>query len=231
MAVQFAQKNNEEKLSFSQALSNFFFERRKVLIAAVAAIFVIVIAVVIAAVARQSGLEKAYQSISDLMDEWSALAEGESAELAEEERIISSLEDIASSNKRNFAGARANLSAAEICFSKGEWQAAKGFYEAAAAVSAKYYTTGYALYNAAVCAEELGLLDEAMALFERAESCDSFPQKARCRFNIARIQERNGEEEAALESYKMMSALYPTSQWTSLARSRIIALEISQGAD
>ena len=229
MAVQFARKNSEEKPTLSQALSNFFMAHRKVLIASVAAVFVVVIAIVVVAVTRQSGLEKAYQSINDLMEEWSALSASEASDADAESRIITSLEDIASSNKRNFAGARANMSAAEICFAKEDWDAAKGFYDAAAAVSAKYYTTGYALYNAAVCAEELGLLDEASSLFERAEACASFPQKARCRFNIARIQEKSAGAAAALESYRTMIDLYPSSQWTDLARSRIIALEIAQG--
>ena len=229
MAVQFARKNNEEKVAVSQAISNFFMAHRKVLIAAVAAVFVAVIAIVIATVARQSGMEKAYQRISDLMEEWSALSASETPDAAAAEAIIASLEDVASSNKRNFAGARAALSAAEICFAREDWEAAKGFYEAAAGASPKYYTTGYALYNAAVCAEELGLLDEASSLFERAEGCQNFPQKARCRFNIARIQEKSFGVDAALESYRAMVDLYPSSQWTDLARSRIIALEISQG--
>ncbi len=231
MANQVARKNNEEKPSFSQAVADFFFAKRKVLIAAIAAVFALILALVIAAVVRQSRMERAYETISALMDEWSELSASDSLDAEAEEKIISSLEETASSNRRNFAGVRANLSAAEIYFSKEDWEAAKGFYEAAAAVSDKYYTTGYALYNAAVCAEELGLLDDALSLFERAESCASFPQKARCRFNIARIQEQNASEDAALESYRMLLDLYPSSQWTDLAHSRIIVLEISQDSN
>ncbi len=228
MAVQFERKNNEEKPTFSQALSAFFMAKRKILIAAVAAVFALVIVLVIVTVLRQSSMEKAYQRISDLMEEWSELSTNGLPDATREEEIIASLEDVASSNMRNFAGVRAALSAAEIYYSKEDWEAAKSFYEAAA-ISNKYYTTGYALYNAAVCSEELGLLDEASSLFERAENCSNFPQKARCRFNIARIQEQSEGAEAAIESYRMMVDLYPSSQWTDLARSRIIALEISQG--
>ena len=229
MAVQFAQKNNEEKPTLSQRLSAFFMAHRKVLIAAVAAVFVAVIAMVIATVVRQSSMEKAYQKIDELVQEWSALSSADGPPDTEaESRVIASLEDVASSNGRNFVGARANLTLAEIYYSKEDWDAAKGFYEATAAVSPKFYTTGLALYNAAVCAEEMGLLDEATALFERAEACANFPQKARCRFNIARIQETSEGANVALESYRAMVDLYPSSQWTDLARSRIIALEIAQ---
>ena len=229
MAVQFAQNNNEEKLTLSQAISNFFMAHRKALIAVIAVIFVAVIVMVIATIARQSSMEKAYLRISELTEEWSALSASEESDVEAESRVIASLQDVAASNRRNFAGARANLTLAEIYYSKEEWDAAKGFYEAAADASAKFYTTGYALYNAAVCAEELGLLEEATSLFERAELCPNFPQKARCRFNIARIQERSAGADAAIDSYKAMVDLYPSSQWTDLARSRIIALEISQG--
>ena len=229
MAVQLARKNTEEKLSFSQKLSNFIMAHRKALIAVIAAVFVLVIALVVAAVVRQSRMESAYEKVSALMDEWSALSTDGAPDAAEEE-IIASLEEVASSNRRNFAGVRANLSAAEICFSNEEWERARGLYEAAA-VSEKYYTTGYALYNAAVCAEEMGLLEDAISLLERAEHCEGFPQKARCRFNIARIQETSLDIAAALDSYRMMEDLYPSSQWTDLARSRVIALEISEGGN
>ena len=231
MAVQFARNNSEEKPTLSQAISNFFMAHRKPLIIAVAAVFAAVIVMVIATVVRQSGMEKAYLRLGELSEEWSALSSAEESNAAAEEAVIAGLKEVASSNGRNFAGARANLTLAEIYYSKEEWEAAKGFYEAAAAVSPKYYTTGIALYNAAVCAEELGLLEEALSLFERAEACPNFPQKARCRFNIARIQEKSSGADAAIDSYRAMVDLYPSSQWTDLARSRIIAIEIAQGGN
>ncbi len=226
MAVQFVRKNDEDKLALSQIIGNFFLARKKALLAIIAAVFAIIIAIAATAMIRQSRMEEAYERISTLLDEWTTLSASDSPDAAEEEAIIEALKDEASSNRRNFAGARANLTVAEIYFSKNEWESAKMFYEAAAAVSNKFYTTGYALYNAAVCAEELGFLDEALSLFERSEACSSFPQKARCRFNIARIQEQSAGIEAALESYRMMEDLYPSSPWTDLARSRIIAIEL-----
>ena len=83
-----------------------------------------------------------------------------------------------------------------------------------------------AYFNAGVCADEMGLADEAVDFFSQAVNTESFTQKPRAQFNIARVQEQNSRIEEALASYNVMLDLYPDSEWTDLAHSRIIALEI-----
>lgn len=225
MAVKFVSDGNEEKKSVSQAVGDFFLARKKILLSVLIAAVVILVAAVVVIGVGQRRRKNAYERIYLLMDEWGSIA-SDSGESAREGEIIAELQSIADANKRNYAGVRSAMSVAEIYFSKKDWAEAKEWYAAAADAPARFYTTGLCLYNAGICSDEMNMPDEAIDFFSRAIKLDSFTQKPRAQFNIARIQEQNSRIEDAIASYRLMVDLYPESEWTDLAHSRIIALEI-----
>lgn len=215
---------NEENRSFSEIVNDFFVAKKKLFISILIVVFLAVVAIVAFTAFNHSKMKTAFETIETCMTEWVDMYP-DNIDSTRETEIIQELEKTAAGNKGNFAGARANMSIAEIYFSKNDWAKAKDFY-AAAAVSEKFYTTGLALYNAGVCADEMGNPGEAIDFFTKAVNTSSFSQKARAQFNIARIQEQNSRIEEAIASYKVMLDLYPGFSLTDLAHSRIIALEI-----
>ncbi len=224
MAVR-VNSENEENRGFSQIVNDFFLARKTLFLGILAVLFLVVIAIAVFTGVSYSKRKAAYESIDACVNEWLEMYPDE-IDSERESEIIAELETTAAGNRGNLAGARANMSVAGIYFSKKDWTKARDFYVAAADASGKFYLTGLAYFNAGVCADEMGLADEAVDFFSQAVNTESFTQKPRAQFNIARVQEQNSRIEEALASYNVMLDLYPDSEWTDLAHSRIIALEI-----
>ncbi|MBO7421327.1 MAG: hypothetical protein J6U06_09435, partial [Spirochaetaceae bacterium] len=53
-----------------------------------------------------------------------------------------------------------------------------------------------------------------------------FADVPRVLFNIGRIEETRGSFEKAAEAYKKLTTDYPSDQWASLAKSRLVSLSI-----
>lgn len=229
MAVQFVNQDAEENIPLSLRVGNFFLAHRKIFLAGLLVVFAVVAALVTMTVVTRAGMASAYDRIQDLLTEWHALDPESADAAAAETGILDGLQEVAAENRRNFAGVRANLSLAEIYFAKEDWASAREFYKAAADVPGGFYTEGFALYNAGICAEQMNLPEDAASLFLRAAETESFSQKPRSLFAAARVQEQNGSTQKALETYRRILDLYPSSSWTELAHSRIIALELPAG--
>jgi len=63
-------------------------------------------------------------------------------------------------------------------------------------------------------------------MLKTAAESEGFAVVPRVLFNIGRIEETRGNIDKAVESYKKLVTDYPSDQWASLAKSRIITLDI-----
>jgi len=228
MSTQVVHEKNEMEATFSQKLNDFLVKYRTVFVVIVGVLVVAFAVLIIVTNVSERKSRVAYEKIETLVKDWEAAkaAPEQTGLTAKEDDILAQLLAVGKAGKSSFAGARAFMSAGEIYFSRKDWKNAQEQYLAAAKADARAYTAGNCLYNAAVCADEQGNSDEAVALFNRAIALESFPLKPRAYFNIGRIEEQRAHAEAAIAAYEKMAEQFPDDEWTMLAKSRIIALKI-----
>ena len=228
MSTKAAQENGAVKVSFSQKFNDFLIKNKVVLLSVVIAFSVVFIALVAVTVITENRNNAAFETLENVLADWDTArsAEDKSGLAAKEDELLASLGKVASSAKTSYAGARAYMTSAEIYFSRKDWKNAQEQYLAAAQAAPRAYTAGLNWYNAAVCADEQGLADDAVTWFNKSIESENFNLKSRALFNIGRIEEQRSNKDAAIASYEKMAEQYPTDEWTLLAKSRIIALQI-----
>lgn len=127
-------------------------------------------------------------------------------------------------SRRGVAGVRANMAAAELAFSKGEWGSAATYWTCAAEKSKKSYTASLCHFNAGVASENAGNLDAALASYKIASADSDFLLKAHAQFSLARSEEALGKKEAALADYQKLIDDAPDSSWGRLAKTKVLSM-------
>jgi lipopolysaccharide biosynthesis regulator YciM len=122
--------------------------------------------------------------------------------------------------------------AANIYHERKDWEKAREAWEASAAKGAATHLAPVSLFNAAVAAEEAGDQDAALEHYRRALAFADFPEAARAQFSAGRLEEKNGNTEAAIAAYSAVIDNWPQyTDWTNLAHSRILALELTENEE
>jgi tetratricopeptide (TPR) repeat protein len=141
------------------------------------------------------------------------------------------LDDLAALGKSasGYPAARAWFMAANIYHERRDWDKAREAWEASAAKGAATHLAPVSLFNAAVAAEEAGDPDAALEHYRRSLAFADFPEAARAQFAAGRIEEKKGNTEAAVAAYNAVIDKWPQdTDWTNLAHSRILALELAE---
>ena len=116
------------------------------------------------------------------------------------------------------------MAAADIDFDRKNWEESRTNWVLAAETQKKSYTAAICFYNAAVCSEELGDFDNAVAYFDKASQAEDFPLASKAMFNAARIEDQRMNYQAAAERYQKLNDTHSGTDWANLGKSRIIAL-------
>jgi tetratricopeptide (TPR) repeat protein len=141
------------------------------------------------------------------------------------------LDDLAALGKSasGYPAARAWFMAANIYHERKDWEKAREAWGAAATKGAATHLAPVSLFNAAVAAEEAGDPDAALEHYKRALTFADFPDAARAQFAVGRLEEKKGNAEAAVIAYNAVIDKWPQhTDWTNLAHSRILALELEE---
>lgn len=228
MSTKAAHDHPEGKVSFAQKINDFLAKSRTVIIVALAAFVIVLGAIFAFSVINDNRKATAFESVDTIVTKWEEArsAADKSGLSSSEDGFVASLQKVADANKANFGGTRANMAIAEIYFSRKDWQNAQKYYLAAIACSPKAYTAGINYFNAGVCADELGVAEDAVKYLTKASECENFAMKSRAIFNLGRVEEQRSNKDAALAAYGKLVEKYPDDDWTLLAESRIIALKI-----
>ncbi len=228
MATKGSPEKKAEKVTISQKFNNFLSKYRVVLLTVIIVFVCFFIALVGFTMITESNSNKAFETVESVVDQWeTARAATDKTGLpAQEDAFIVTLQKVASSNKTSYAGAHAYMTIGEVYFSRKDWKNAQEQYLLAAKAAPRAYTAGLAFFNAGVCADELGNSDEALTNLNKALACENFNLKSRVLFNIGRIEEQRTNKDAAIAAYEKMAEQFPNDDWTSLAKSRIIALQL-----
>ena len=218
----------EEKLSFSDKLGKWILKNRVVLISILVTIFVAAVVCVIAFSAVSKNTEKKFADLYALTTEYNAVVVtdlSEEEKFAESQAILTDVLAIADANAKNGVGIRAYMFAAEIQFANNDFANAADAWEKAAKANLKVYTAPLSFYNAAVCYEELGKYDAAIASLKKAIESDDFALKAKAIFNIGRLEETIENYAAAADAYNDIIQNYSSLEVYNFAKSRLIYLK------
>ncbi len=221
--------DREEKKTVSNVLADWIAKNRFILIGFVCVVVIVAVAIGVTSTVKTKKAVKGFTELDGLYYQLSVfqnktdVTEEEIA--AKEAETLSAVYVLAENNAKNPVGSRAYLLAAELEFKNKEYAKARTAYENAAAANEKAYTAPIAWYNAAICSEELGEIDSAIALIEKATDREDFVTAPRAMFNAGRMEEERGNYSSAKVWYNKINDKYPNDNWSNLAKSRLITLE------
>jgi tetratricopeptide (TPR) repeat protein len=219
----------EIKTSFGEKIISFIQRNRKGILFSVCTVFILLIGVIILVSVQDVLRKKAINEVEELNSKYEEIRyfiinDYNSSDLNE---LLSELDTFNKKNKKGFAGGKAWSITAQIYSAKEDWYNAEEAWLNSAKMGDKTYLAPLALFNAAVAAEELGKLEQAIVYLEKAIAHPyEFPSAPRAQFSIGRLYEQLNNYPAAAEAYRSVLINWQNIPiWPHLARSRIIAIE------
>jgi TolA-binding protein len=165
------------------------------------------------------------EKAQELEQQWAAEAD-ETKKQALEKELTELLARILSRYPRQYAAQRAYLLQADMAYRAKDWGKAAENYQVLARRFPRSYLAPLALLNAGVSFEELGDAKQALSSYRRAqERYRSSYLLPRVLFSIGRLLETEGDSAGALQAYNQLEDDHPDSNWTKMARNRIIQLK------
>lgn len=221
----------EKNVNPEKKIEGFVSNNRKILLIILCAILVIAVAVCVFIGVKDSLTKKSLSAIDSIEYNYTKNSSELSAEEIESRQatVLESLKPYIS--KFGIVGVRANLLAADVYFSQKDYQNAFDAYKTAGSLSKKSYTSPIANYNAGVCSEELGNLEEAYSFYDKAVSAQDFYLVSHALFSQGRVAESLEKYDDAKKAYNKLVDSYPDDEWTKPAQSRLISLKIQGKID
>lgn len=216
--------SKEQKKTASEKVAGVLAKYRFFFIGIIVACIVVSIVLGIVLTVMDSSKEKALSQLDKIVY---SLTQASSDELeAAQDKALPEILELAEGSGGKVVSVRANMVAAEIYFSRQQWQEACDAWLAAASKDEKAYTAAVCYFNAAVAYEEMGNNEEALVNYEKVlldSECLFVP---RALFSLGRINESLSDYETASVWYTKLVDEYPSDNWTTLAKSRLIELEV-----
>ena len=222
-------EKKEEKLTFSDKLGKWILKNRVALISVLVTLFLVAVICIVAFSVVNKNTEKKYEQLATIETNYVAsltnidISDDEKATKASE--AIAAALELAEANAKNGVGVRAYMLAAEINYKNENFVEAAAAWENAAKIDMNAYTAPLCLYNAAVCYEELGNVDGAIANIKKAIESDNFVLKPKAIFNLGRLEESRENYMGAAEYYNDLATNYVNDERSKFAKSRLIYLQ------
>ena len=215
------------KSSGSAKLSEFLIKNRKVLVIVLILVIVVLVGFVVFTSVKSASVEKGLSKIEaveyNLTKNGAAFSDSEL--VTAQDNALSELSSFLS--KGGIVGARADMLAADIYFQKKDFSKSYDLWMTASAKVKGTYLESLCKYEAAVCAEGRGNLDDAVSLYKAVAEDKNFVDRSRAYFNLGRINESKDDYKAAKEAYDSIASLgYAGDKWADLAKSRLLQLQI-----
>lgn len=226
--------DKEEEKNFVQKISDFISKNRVVFISVVGAILGIIIiagaySIVSNSIANNSS--RAMEEVRTKIASWNS--ETDTAKKTDlESGLLDDLDKVAKKWPNSFAAQEALFTKSSLYAFKKDWANAEAASLEAAKKLPKTYLAPIALESAAVAAEEQGKADVALEYYNKIISqykADT-PNLAHAYFSVARLSEAKSDWKAALDNYGKLLSSFADSDWTKLAKDRVIYLK-AQGYD
>ncbi len=221
------QVRTDEK-NFKTVLATFLSNNRGPLLVIAGIVVVLVIGVGIYTFVHSNRVEKsavAAEEVQTLFSDWQNAAEDKKPEIAEE--LVAKAQTTIDDFSGMYAEARAHLILGQLAYEQEKYQNAVEHFTVVADSQPKSYLAPVGLMHSATAHEKAEEYQAAIEDYQRVREsyADTFPKVAHALFSIGRLYEKLDDTEAALQSYNEVVDDFSSSNWTNLARNRIIYLE------
>jgi tetratricopeptide (TPR) repeat protein len=219
----------EEKKTFLQIVSDFIRANRVALLAILLGIIVVLVSILVFTSVRGAIIQSSTSRIEQLEDDAAVYeSEQDQAKKAElEKALIAGLDETAAKWPKLYAGQKAHALKAKLLAAKKDWTGAEAEWLAAVNARHSSYLAPIALQEAAVAAEERGSPETAKSLYERF--LKDYPAAVagipHAHFALGRLAEDAKDYVSAIANYEKIVASYPDSDWTKLAKDRILFIK------
>lgn len=216
-----------EDVSFAQRLNDALLSNRRILLAFGILAVAAVVAIGVISAINSRAADKATAAIEALdarYEAWSALEPAKRA--GETDALVADADAVIKSYGKRYAVQRALMLKAQVYHGADDLSAAEKAYADLASRFPDSHMAPVALSNAAAMAEDRGDSDAALRYLETAETkYPDAPAIGRVVLSIGRIYEGAKRYDKAMEAYGRLVAGGTDSDWTKLARDRIIVLK------
>jgi len=213
------------KEKFVNALANFIQNNKIILGAILGLLLIIIVGGMILNDVQNKRVLAEITAVEEFETEYksSLSSEDKEAELSE---LADNIETyLTENNLTDWPNQRVYFLMGTISFELNLWKEAAENFETAAEIQ-ESYLTGLSLYNGAVAWEAFEDNTKAIALLENLQDLEGlYPEKPHGLFTMGRLYEKEGQNEAAIAAYSRLETDYPNSDWTKLAKARIIKLQ------
>ena len=214
--------------NFKTVLATFLSNNWRALLVIAVIIVVLVIGGGIYTLVHQNRVEKsavAAEQVQTLYADWQAAEGEEKDEIAEE--LVSSGEGAIENFSGMYAAARSHLVLGRLAYDQENFATALEHFNALVDSQPKSYLAPISLMHAATAHEETEEYENAIAAYQRLREnySDTFPEVPHALFSIGRLYEEIDNKDAAMQAYNEVIDDFSSSNWTNLARDRIIYLE------
>ncbi len=224
----------EEKKTFVQKLADFIVKNKIVFISIAGSILGILLVFGVYSFIASSVSNKSLRAMEEVRTKigtWNN--ETDEAKKTEiENAIVADLDLVVKKWPRSFSAQQALYTRAGLYFMKSDWENAEKTNLAAADLLPKTYLAPLALENAAVAAEERGQADTAQSYYQKI--VDTYkvdtPNLAHAYFSLGRLFEAKSDWKNALANYDKLLSSFSSSEWSLLAKDRVVFLK-AQGLD
>ena len=223
-------QNQNEKPGFGDGMNEFIQKYRMPIYISAGAILLLLIISIAGFSLLDVYKNRAIGNVEDLNSRYESLSNSINEEYLKNdvEQLLTDLETFAKRNS-GYAGIKAWSIIGSIHSGRKNWEEAEAAWVTAAGKSEKSYLSPVAWFNAGVAAEEQGSTVRAIDYYAKSLSAPAgFSAAPRAQFSIGRLRESLNDNDAAIAAYRAVISGWPFDRvWTSLAQSRIIALELN----
>lgn len=221
--------DKEEEKNFVQKLSEFVNKKKIIFLSIAGALLGILVIVGLYSVVSNSVLQnssRAMEEIRTKIASWNNESE-EAKKMEIENGILVDIDKVVKKWPRSFAAQQALFTKGSLYAVKADWVNAESFSLEAAKKLPKTYLAPIALESAAVAAEEQGKTDVALEYYNQliAKYKEDTPNLAHAYFSVGRLQEGKSNWKAALENYGKLLSDFSDSDWSKLAKDRVVYLK------
>jgi TolA-binding protein len=222
-------REHEHKPSITEKLSNFLRRSRIPLLVTLIVLAAFIVGYFVWTEWQRRTKENSAvqaEAAQELYQEWQSEPDPD-AKTALEEELRTLLSDVRSSYPRQYAAQRAAFVEGNLEYQLENWEAAAEAFRALGTRSPGSYLAPLAWMNAGISYERAENTEQAVESYRKV--VDDYPESflvPEVLFAMGRTQEEAGDFAAAAAAYNRLEEEHPLSNWTKLARNRIIALEI-----
>lgn len=224
----------QEEKSLTEKINDFFTKNKNTIMmiaGAILAVIVILGAYTLISNSVAENSSRAMELARTKLEQWGK--ESDTVKKAElETAVTAGLDSIVKKWPRTFAAQQALFTKAGIAAANKKWEDAEKLALDAADKLPKTYLAPIALETAAVAAEEQGKAEKALEYYQKYVKTytNDTPGLAHAYFSLGRLAEASSNWKEAIANYEKLTSDFSTSDWSKLAKDRLIYLK-AQGLD